>query len=93
MICWLYVTTAIFRPCSAAQTCTLDAGVRTELNIEASSCTSDDSVIPIGKKCAYVCEPGYFSVNSGEEMTCGANDDKTSAKGKWKVPGVGCKRA
>ena len=93
--CIQYLVT-IFRPCSAAQTCKLDTAKRKELHIEwdgASACTSDDSAIPIGKKCAYVCEPGYFSANSGEEMTCEANNDKTSAQGKWKVPGVGCKRA
>ena len=86
----------ISRPCSAAQTCKLDTAKRKELHIEwdgASACTSDDSAIPFGKKCAYVCEPGYFSANSGEEMTCQVKDDKKSALGKWEVPGVGCKRA
>ena len=92
--CTQYFVT-IFRPCFAAHSCRLDTAKRKELHLEwdgVSSCTSDDSAIPLGQKCAYVCEPGYFSANSGEQMTCGATNSKTSAQGKWEVPGVGCQR-
>ena len=89
--CTQYLVT-IFPPCFAAQMCKLDDAKRSELFI-VGSCTSADDAIPIGIKCPYVCQPGYFSVNSGDKMTCEGNNDKTSALGKWKVPGVGCQRA
>ena len=93
----MLAVSTIFRPCVAAQTCKLDDAKRNELFI-AGSCTSDDSginldALPIGQECAYVCQVGYFSANSGEKMTCQVKADKTSAQGEWKVPGVGCKRA
>ena len=93
--CTQYLIT-IFRPCFAAQKCKLDEAESKKLHIkwnETSSCTSDDSAIPLDKECPYVCAPGYFSANSGGNMTCGATNDRTSALGKWEVPGVGCQRA
>ena len=89
------ILATIFWPCSAAQTCPLSVANRHDLHLEATDkCTNDDSALPIGKKCPYLCAFGYFFQASDATMTCQANNiDRTKQHGDWKPPGDGCQRA